>query len=95
MIKVNDLAITKHARRRIGQRGITRSFLEDLLVHADRETDVGGDVVALSVTLDRANSLNISDRLHRFAVLVSGDGAVVSILPLHSGRRGSCYRRAS
>lgn len=94
MITVNNLAITKHARRRIGQRGITRDFLEDLLAHADRESDVGGGVVALSVTPNRASLLNIGDKLHRFAVLVSGDGAVVSILPLHGGRRGSGYRRA-
>ena len=61
--------LTKHARRRIGQRGITNRFLNALLTHANTEVSVGGGVVALSVTPSRAQNLNIDDKLHRYTAL--------------------------
>lgn len=89
-----DLNITKHALRRIGQRGITKRFLNALLENADGEVRVGGGVTALRVTSQRAQSLNLDDNLHRYAALVSEDGALISIIPMHQ-RRGRSYRRAA
>jgi hypothetical protein len=90
-----DVKLTKHARRRIGQRGITNRFLNALLMHANTEVSVGGGVVALSVTPSRAQNLNIDDKLHRYTALVSDNGALISVIPLHPGHRGRVYRRGA
>ena len=90
-----SVKLTKHARRRIGQRGITNRFIKALLTHANSEVSVGGGIVALSVTRSRAQNLNIDDQLHRYTALVSDNGTLVSVIPMHLGPRGRVYRRGA
>lgn len=88
-----NIKLTRHAERRMGQRGITHKFLDMLLTHADTETPVGGGLISLSVTSKRAKYLNVDDKLHRYCLLVSSDNALVSVLPMH-GSQNKHYRRA-
>ena len=43
--------ITKHAQKRMAQRGVRRGDLEVLLAHADLESDVGGQCTMLAAVL--------------------------------------------
>lgn len=92
MSLTTTLEITKHAGRRMGQRGIRLEFLNALLEHADTEAEIG-HAVAIRVSRAKSRRLNINDRLHQFAAVVSADGALVTILPVERGIRGRRYRR--
>lgn len=85
--------VTRHAAKRMAQRGVSRGFLSALMANADQETRVGGGAVALRVSQARAAQLNFDDRLHRYVVVEAADGAIITVLSLASGARGRRYRR--
>ena len=89
----NDFCISRHARTRMCQRGVTADFLKTLIHHADCETHVGGGGMALRVSRRRAEILNLGDRLHRLAVVVSNDGTLITITRMSNGALGRRYRR--
>ena len=86
--------LSKHAEKRSQQRGARLGLVELVLDHADIEVPVGSNCQALRVSRRMARGLNLGDRIHRHAVIVSGDtGEIVTILPTERGRRGARYRR--
>ena len=93
MPQITEFQTSRHAQQRMGQRGITHEFLSNLLINADREQQVRGGAVALSVSKQQAVALNLGDRLCRYAVIISADGCIITVLPFHSRRRSGRYRR--
>ncbi len=86
--------LSKHAEKRSQQRGAKPGLVELVLNHADIEVPVGSNCQALRVSRRMARGLNLGDRIHRHAVIMSGDtGEIVTILPTERGRRGARYRR--
>ena len=83
-----------HASQRMQQRGITPNFLARILEHADIERAAGDNCRLYRVARSQARALG-DDRLSRFAVILSDtSGAVVTVLPVTSGRSGARYRRS-
>lgn len=88
-----DISLSKHARRRMQQRGVSAPFLQTLLENADVERDALKNCRLYSLTRGQARSLG-DDRLGRFAAILSNDGGkVVTVLPVVRSRRGDRYRR--
>lgn len=96
-----DLVLSAHGRVRARQRGTTARMLLSLAGLADRDVPAGGG--CSSVTLSRAGAEEaladghppaLVERLRRRAMVVAGDGALVTILIPH-GRRRRGYRRAA
>ena len=90
--KVN-LEITKHAAQRMSQRGITNGFLSTLIAHADIETPINGGATALCVSMRQSRALNLNDRLHHYAVVLSAQSTILTVLKMDKGRKGARYRR--
>lgn len=85
---------SKHAERRIRQRGATLEDVRQLLENADIDVPVGGNCRALRVRRHTARFLKGGDRLHRYAVIVSDDtGEIVTVLRHRPGPRGRHYRK--
>ena len=85
---------SKHAERRIRQRGATLADVRQLLENADIDVPVGGNCRALRVRRHTARFLEGGDRLHRYAVIVSDEtGDIVTVLHHRRGRRGRRYRK--
>lgn len=88
-----ELEITRHARRRMQQRGVTARFVEKLFEHADVECASTDNCRLYRVTRNRARSLG-DEKLGRFALIWSDNTAqVVTVLPIFAGRAGAHYRR--
>lgn len=84
--------ISKHAAVRMAARGINKLFLAAILQNADVETPVGSGASALRVSRKRARVLNVHDRLHHYAVVLSSDAKVITVLPMKPGHHGRRYR---
>jgi hypothetical protein len=95
MTHADTLTISRHAARRMAQRGITRRRLAALLENADREAFVGSGATSLSVSRKTAGALNLDDRLSGFAAILGDDGTIITILPMAPGRAGRRYRARS
>ena len=88
------LRLSKHAEKRFRQRGAKPGFIELVLNYADIEVPVGSNCRSLRVSRRTAHRLNLDDRIHLYAVIVSDDtGEIVTMLPTDRGRRGARYRR--
>jgi len=67
-------------------------FLEAILAHADVDRAVGDNCRLLRVSRVEARSLNLDDRLARYAVIWSDHNAqVVTVMPVHNGPSGRRY----
>ena len=84
---------TRHACRRMQQRGIRQIFLDLLLDNADLEVPIGSACTLYCVSYDRATMLNADDRLARYGAIVSQDGALVTLMPIRQTHSGTRYRR--
>lgn len=83
---------TKHAERRVRQRGCRNRFVERILDNADIRQDVGGGCCLFRVSRRAGRGLK-DDRISRFAVVLSEeDNQVVTVVPIHRGARGRRYR---
>ena len=90
------LRLSKHAEKRSQQRGAKPKLIELVLNYADVEVPVGSNCQALRVSRQKARRLNLGDRIHRYAVIVSDDmDEIVTTLLTERGRRGARYRRRS
>ena len=85
--------LTTHARQRCQQRGIRAALLNAVLENADVERPVGSCSVLVSVSKARAARQNLDDRLSRCGVILSQDGAVITVAHVHRSRRGKTWRR--
>lgn len=84
---------TRHAERRVRQRGCRDRFVERVLDHADVMIDIGGGCCLHRVSRTTAHRLT-NDRLSHFAVIVNEDeNHVVTVAPIANGQRGRRYRR--
>lgn len=84
---------TRHGRKRMGQRGITKAALALLIENGDREIEVGGGCIALSLSRRQPMSLPAAaaDRLRNVVAVMRGDTLVTVLHATTSeGRR---YRR--
>jgi hypothetical protein len=96
-----ELQMTTHATVRASQRGVPHDLIEQLLIHADLETNVGGGCVALSVSRRRLRERDVRrsagrslDRLRNLSVVCdASDGSIVTVLH-QQGARGRRYHRA-
>lgn len=93
MTDLQSLTLSRHAQKRCAQRGIRNEFLNNLLIYADVEAQVGGGAIALSVSKATATALNLGNRFGHYAVVISRDATIVSVLPLHNCQRGRVYRK--
>lgn len=85
---------SNHSGRRTQQRGITKGFVNAILVHADIDRPIGGNCRLMRVSRRRSQTLNIDDRLGRYALIWSEDKAqIVTVMPMHDGPSGRRYRR--
>jgi len=86
-------ALTHHASQRCQQRGIRTDLLEAILNNADVERHAHGGALLVSVSRARAAELNLDDRLGRCGVILSDDGAIITVAHIHDTRRGKAWRR--
>lgn len=91
--------LTRHARRRIAERGIRSRDLDLLLLVGDTETSVGGGCVAVSMSCRRQDELiaeghaaGMIERAARVVAVQGPDGNIVTVLR-PAGRHGRRYRR--
>ena len=84
--------ISKHAKIRMNQRGVSNEFLSDLVANADIELSADSGCALLRVSKRRSEYLNIDDRLYRYGVILSEDGTIVTVLPVYSSKSGKRYR---
>lgn len=84
---------THHAQTRMRQRGIRADFLDSLLMSADLESDIGGGATLYRVSRATAEALQSGDRLARYGAIISGDGALVTVMPVRASSSGARYRR--
>lgn len=85
--------ISKHAIRRMQQRGITKNFLTQILNHADIERPANDNCRLYRVSKREAVALG-NERLSRVAIILSDDSAqIVTVVPISRGRRGAIYRK--
>ena len=89
------MKLSRHAEKRSQQRGAKPGLVELVLNHADVEVPVGSNCQALRVSRRMARGLNLGDRVHLYAMVVSGDtGEIMTItLSTERGCRGARYRR--
>ncbi len=88
-----DCQLSRHASRRMQQRGVSPTFLVEILDNADVECPANDNCRLYRVTRELARSLG-NDRLSRFAIIWSDDsGKVVTVVPVVRGRSGRSYRR--
>lgn len=86
--------LSSHAERRCQNRGVRHNLVAAILQHADVDTVIGDDCRLLRVHRRTANALALDDRLARYAVIWSDTNArIVTVLPVHQGRRGRRYRK--
>ena len=92
------MRVTKHASRRLQQRGIPGTRLERHIQFADRVVPVGDGSICLTVSREgladlAAEGVNRQEleRLRRLAVVIAADEAVRTVMHLHA-RRGRRYR---
>lgn len=88
-----QITTTRHSRQRCQQRGIRPELLEAVLTHSDVERPAGGGAVMMSVSKARATKLNLDDRLGRCCILLSEDGAIITVAHFHGTRRGKAWGR--
>ncbi len=87
------IPLTQHAIRRCAQRGVRPDFIDDLIRLSDIETPVGSNCRLFRLSRDFDHRHAARDRLARYAVIWSDDSqSVVTVLPIHAGRRGRRYR---
>lgn len=85
--------LTRHATRRMQQRGVSTTFLNAILENADVERPANDNCRLYRVTRRLARCLG-DDRLARFSVIWSDDnGEIVTVVPVFQGRAGAPYRR--
>lgn len=86
--------MSSHAQHRCQARGLRQTFIGAILVNADVDRPIGDNCRIIRVSRQRAQHLNIDDRLGRYAVIWSDDSArIVTILPLYEGTSAARYRR--
>jgi len=94
--EVSELKMTTHARARRQQRGIAGGVMEAVLAFGD--TYRAGDGCIAYFLGDQAVRRHapafrrVADRAHNVAVVVSGDGAVVTVQ--HVPRPKRCWKAA-
>lgn len=93
MNMASQINTTCHARQRCQQRGIRVGLLEAVLVHSDVERPAGSGALIVSVSKAQAQKLNIDDRLGRCCVVLSDDGAIITVGHVHGTQRGKLWRR--
>lgn len=85
---------SEHSFTRAAQRGVNDHFVQAILMNADIERPIGDNCRLIRVSRLRSQSLNIDDRLGRYALIWSDDSArVVTIMPIHDGVNGRRYRK--
>ncbi len=84
---------TRHANRRMRQRGIRQNLLDLLLHNADLEAPIGSACTLYRVSRELATTLNADDRLAHYGAIISQDGALVTVMPIRRTRSGARYRR--
>jgi hypothetical protein len=89
-----EMEHSKHSIIRAAQRGVTDCFVQAILVHADIERPIGDNCRLIRVSRRRSRTLNIDDRLGRYALIWSDDSArIVTVMPVHDGVNGRRYRK--
>ena len=87
------MKLTKHAEKRMNQRGAKHDFVEELITNADIETPVGGGCLMLRVSPERANQCRHRDKIARFGVIMCGSTeqiiTVAAVYKNHFGRRAA------
>jgi hypothetical protein len=99
---MTTFSLTKHARTRANQRGITLELIEALLVFADMEVPAEGGCTCLRCSREalaaaelRAVIGSIAERLQGLAAIVADDtGEIVTVFHDHGRADGRRYRRA-
>jgi len=95
----NRFEISRHARARANQRGVTNRRLAQLISYADVIVSVGHNLSACHLSR-RAVEAAIHDglppsqieRLSRLAIIEADDGTIVTVAAIH-GRKGRHYKR--
>lgn len=93
MNMASPINTTRHARQRCQQRGIRPRLLEAVLAYSDVERPAGSGALIVSVSKAQAQELNIDDRLGRCCVVLSDDGAIITVGHIHGSLHGKSWRR--
>ena len=93
--------LSRHAEKRVAQRGIRKELLALMMAEHDVDANLGGGCSALRVSRRRIRDLleeghppKTIERLKRLIVLDGDAGAVVTIMHYY-GTRGRRYRRGA
>ena len=91
--------LTKHAQRRVQQRGTTGDILSLHEMYADIDAFVGSGCISRTLStqayrdmIDEGVSAQSAERARKRAIIYSADGSVITVLLLRTGR-ASHYRR--
>lgn len=88
-----QLTMTRHALERSQQRGISEHLIAVVLDHHDIEIPAGSGAMLYRVSKALAQGINLDDRLGRCAVLIAGDGVVITVGHIFSNKRGKRWAR--
>ena len=93
MSDLHGMRISKHAALRCAQRGVSAKLLAALIESADIEVSAGNGAYAVSVSRLQVAALNLPRKLGRYTAIISDDATLVTVAPVHDGRRGRRWRR--
>lgn len=88
-----DTTFSKHAARRMQQRGIPMAVIDLLLAECDRCTPVGGGCTLLSLSRKAADGLRgdysnqLIDAAKRTRLICNDSGGLVTVEKIHTGKR--------
>jgi len=94
-----ELNLSKHAAKRMSQRGIRHIDIQLLIAYSDLVLPRGNHSSSYTMTerayrdmLESDVPIQVADRIRNMCAIVSWDGEVVSVMKLF-GSRGKRYRR--
>ena len=94
-----NTSLSKHAARRMQQRGIPMAVFDLLLAEHDCCTPVGGGCSSIWLSRHEANGLRrryphqLIDLAARHALICNSEGHIVTALKVQDGKRSRRYRK--
>ena len=85
--------LSRHAQRRLQQRGLCAADVEAIVLNADIEMPIGDNCVLLRLSRDASHAIRAEGMLNRHAVIWrEACDQVVTVFPIHRGVAGRRYR---
>lgn len=100
MAQILEHHFSRHAQRRLAQRGIQRDVVSAIIEHADHRKHCGGGCLELGLTRKRLRAMpkdflppELQERLSGMRLVMAADGTVVTVYPKRGKRMTPGARR--